>query len=300
MIALVVTPEGFPLGYETLDGNTVDNQTLLGCVETIESRYGKADRIWLMDRGIPTEDGLKKIRERYPHIKYLVGTPRARVKETRPLWESLAWTKIRDTVEVKSFPQSNELYVVARSEGRQLKEMAIRRKKLARLLRSLRKMRRETSRDRLLMRVGAARAAAGSAKGFVTIHLPKPEEAITRETFRIQLEKEKLDDAELHDGHYLLRSNMSEQEPRYVWELYMLLVEVEAVFRSFKNDFGDSSDLSPAGKPCGCTHLRVFPRLLPVCDAQAMAQTTGPGAHIEAGAGSVWQGADVGRGVSNQ
>ena len=238
VIALVVTPEGFPLGYETLDGNTVDNQTLLGCVETIESRYGKADRIWLMDRGIPTEDGLKKIRERYPHIKYLVGTPRARVKETRPLWESLAWTKIRDTVEVKSFPQSNELYVVARSEGRQLKEMAIRRKKLARLLRSLRRMRREKSRDRLLMRVGAARAAAGSAKGFVTIHLPKPEEAITRETFRIQLEKEKLDDAELHDGHYLLRSNMSEQEPRYVWELYMLLVEVEAVFRSFKNDLG--------------------------------------------------------------
>ena len=238
VIALVVTPEGFPLGYETLDGNTVDNQTLMGCIQTIETRYGKADRIWLMDRGIPTEDHLKEIREKYPHIKYLVGTPRARVKETRPIWESIAWTKIRDTVEVKSFSKSDELYVVAKSDGRRLKEMAMRRKKLVKFLRALRKMRRETSRDRLLMRVGAARAAAASAKGFVTIRLPKPEEAITRETFQIKLEKEKLEEAELYDGHYLLRSNLSDKEPKHVWELYMLLVEIEAVFRSFKNDLG--------------------------------------------------------------
>ena len=180
VIALVVTPEGFPLGYETLAGNTLDKQTLMGCIETIQSRYGKADRIWIMDRGIPTEDHLREIRETYPHIKYLVGTPKARVKETRPIWESMSWIKIRETVEVKSFPSSDELYVVAKSDGRRLKEMAIRRKKLAQLLRSLRKMRRETSRDRLLMRMGAARAAAASAKSFVTIEAPPVDEAITR------------------------------------------------------------------------------------------------------------------------
>ena len=238
VIALVVTPDGFPLGYETLAGNTLDKQTLLGCVEKIEAKYGKAERIWIMDRGIPTEAQLKEIREKYPHLQYLVGTPRSRIKETRPIWETMAWKRIRDTVEVKSFVDSDEYFVVAKSQGRQLKEMAMRRRQLAKLLRSLRKMRKETSRDRLLMRVGAARSAAKGAKRFVTIKLPKPEQAISRETFGFKLEKEKLEEAELYDGHYLLRSNLKGQEPKHVWELYMLLVEIEAVFRSFKNDLG--------------------------------------------------------------
>lgn len=238
VIALVVTPEGFPLAYETLPGNTLDKQTLLGCVEKIEAKYGKADRIWIMDRGIPTEAQLKEIREKHPQLKYLVGTPRSRIKETRPIWEQLAWSKIRDTVEVKSFSHSDELYVVAKSDGRQLKEMAMRRRQLVKLLRALRKMRKEKSRDRLLMRVGAARSAAKSAKGFVTIELPKAEEEISRQTFRFKLEREKLRDAELYDGHYLLRTNLSDKEPKYLWELYMLLVEIEAVFRNFKNDLG--------------------------------------------------------------
>jgi transposase len=238
VIALVVTPEGFPLAYETLPGNTQDKTTLLDCVQNIEVKYGKAERIWIMDRGIPTEAQLQEIRQKYPQLKYLVGTPRSRVKETRPVWEQLAWTKIRDTVEVKSFPESDELYVVAKSEGRQLKEMAMRRRRLVKLLRDLRKMRREKSRDRLLMRVGAARSAAKSAKNFVTIQLPKAGEPISRQTFRFKLEKDKLREAELYDGHYLLRSNLSDKEPRYLWELYILLVEIEAVFRGFKNDLG--------------------------------------------------------------
>ena len=238
VIALIVTPEGFPLAYETLPGNTQDKATLLESIEKIEAKYGKAERIWIMDRGIPTEAHLKEIRDKYPHLKYLVGTPRSRIKETRPIWEKLAWTKIRNTVEVKSFSESDELYVVAKSQGRQLKEIAMRRRRLAKLLRALRKMHRETSRDRLLMRVGAARSAAKSAKSFVTIQLPKVEEEISRQTFRFKLEKDKLRDAELYDGHYLLRSNLSSKEPQYLWELYILLVEIEAVFRSFKNDLG--------------------------------------------------------------
>jgi hypothetical protein len=86
--------------------------------------------------------------------------------------------------------------------------------------------------------VGAARSAAKSAKNFVTIQLPKANEPISRQTFRFKLEKDKLRDAELYDGYYLLRSNLSEKEPRYLWELYILLVEIEAVFRGFKNDLG--------------------------------------------------------------
>jgi hypothetical protein len=249
VIALVVTPEGFPLAYETLPGNTQDKTTLLECVAQIEAKYGKADRIWIMDRGIPTEAQLDEIRQTYPHLKYLVGTPRSRIKETRPVWEKLAWTKIRDTVEVKSFPHSDEFYVVAKSQGRQLKEIAMRRRRLVKLLRALRKMRREKSRDRLLMRVGAARSAAGSAKSFVTLQLPKTDEEISRQTFRFKLDKAKLRDAELYDGHYLLRSNLSGKEPKYLWDLYILLVEIEAVFRSFKNDLGKKLVMSRYTQP---------------------------------------------------
>jgi len=193
----VVTPEGFPLAYETLPGNTLDKQTMLSCVEKIEAKYGQADRIWIMDRGISTEAQLQEIRKKHPQLKYLVGTTRSRIKETRPIWEQLAWSKIRDTVEVKSFSHSGELYVVAKSDGRPLKEMAMRRRQLVKLLRALRQMRQEKSRDRLLLRVGAARSAAKSSQGFVVIKLPKAGEEISRHTFRFKVEGEKLQDAEL-------------------------------------------------------------------------------------------------------
>ena len=238
VIALVVTPEGFPLAYETLAGNTLDKQTLPQMVAQIEAKYGKSERVWIMDRGIPTEEQLTQLRSEHPEVKYLVGTPRTRVKDTHALWEKLAWTRIRDTVEVKTFTQTGELYVVAKSQGRAQKERAIRRKKLARLLRALRGMRKEKSRDRLLMRVGVARAKAGRAKSAVAIEVPKTGESINRQTFRFHLDKEMLKEVELYEGHYLLRSNLNDKEPKWIWELYMMLVEIEGVFRSFKNDLG--------------------------------------------------------------
>jgi hypothetical protein len=191
-----------------------------------------------MDRGIPTEEQLTELRVQRPEVKYLVGTPRARVKTTHQKWESLAWQKVQGSVEVKLFTEAGELYVVAKSEGRQQKELAIRRRKLARYLRTLRAMRKESSRDRLLMRVGAAKARAGRAQSFVTLSLPSKEEAPARDTFCFRLDREKLKEAELYDGHYLLRSNLTDKEPEWLWKLYMLLVQIEAVFRSFKNDLG--------------------------------------------------------------
>jgi hypothetical protein len=238
VLALVVTPEGFPVGYEIMAGNILDKQTLPQMMEKIEGLYGKADRVWLMDRGIPTEEQLKDLKTTHPQVKYLVGTPRAQVKQTRDLWAAKPWTKVKDTVEVKLFTQAEELYVVARSEGRQQKEIAIRRKKLARLLRRLRGMRQESSRDRLLMRWGAAKAAAGRAAGMVKIKLPAKDQEVSPQTFSFQVDKAKLAAAELDDGHYLLRTNLSDKEPEYLWKLYMLLVQIEAVFRCFKNDLG--------------------------------------------------------------
>jgi transposase len=238
VLALVVTPEGFPVGYEIMNGNTLDKETLPQFMERIERLYGKAQRVWLMDRGIPTDDQLTALRASGSSVKYLVGTPRAQVKNTRRQWEAAPWIRVRDSVEVKLFKDREELYVVARSEGRQQKEIAIRRKKLARLLWTLRGMRKETQRDRLLMRWGAAKAKAGRAAAMVEVRLPSQEEEVGAGTFSFALRKEKLKEAELYDGHYLLRSNLSDKEPEWLWQLYMLLVRIEGVFRCFKNDLG--------------------------------------------------------------
>ena len=245
VIALVVTPEGFPLAYEIMPGNTSDKTTLPEFLAQIEKQYGKAQRIWIMDRGIPTEEVLAQMRAADPPVHYLVGTPRARVRQTRSQWEALPWQKIKDTVEVKLFREAEELYVVAKSGGRQDKENAMRRKKLARLLWTLRGLRRETSRDRLLLRLGAAKSKAGRAAALVEINLPvapagtsKKAQKLLPGSFTFRLKQDELKAAELYDGHYLLRSNLSDKEPEWLWKLYILLVEIEAVFKSFKNDLG--------------------------------------------------------------
>jgi transposase len=138
VIALVMTPSGLPLAYEALDGNTSDKTTLRSFLDKIERLYGKARRIWLMDRGIPTEAILAEMRTSRQETFYLVGTSRAKVKQYENKWLELPWRKVRESVEVKLYAEEGELYVLAKSEGRQAKENAIRRKKLARLLRKLR------------------------------------------------------------------------------------------------------------------------------------------------------------------
>src|SRR6202165_4355520 len=239
VVALVITPEGFPLAYEVMDGNTSDKTTLRGFLTKIENLYGKARRVWLMDRGIPTEAVLTEMRAAERQMFYLVGTPKARVSKYEKHWLDLPWQKVRDSVQVKLFSQDGEMYVLAKSEGRQQKEIAIRRKKLARLLWKLRAMRRSCpKRDRLLMRVGAAKTEAGRAFGFVQIHLPKAGQEVTRKSFTFQLDKVKLKEAQLRDGHYLLRTNMVAEDPAVLWDRYMQLTQIEAAFKCLKSDLG--------------------------------------------------------------
>jgi transposase len=239
VIALVITPEGFPLAYEVMDGNTSDKTTLRGFLDKIEKLYGTARRVWLMDRGIPTEALLAEIRNTRPDTFYLVGTPRARVNNFEKQWLDLPWQEVRDSVQVKLFAKDGETYVLAKSEGRQAKEIAIRRKKLARLLRKLRAMRRSCpKRDQLLMRVGAAKTEAGRAFGFVKICLPKDGQQVTRETFTFTVDKTKLKDAEFRDGHYLLRTNLAAEDPAVLWQRYMQLTQIEAAFKCLKSDLG--------------------------------------------------------------
>jgi transposase len=239
VIALVMTPTGLPMAYEVMDGNTSDKSTLRGFLDKIESMYGKARRVWLMDRGIPTEAILAEMRTSRQETFYLVGTSRAKIKEYEKKWLELPWQKVRESVEVKLFAQDGELYVLAKSEGRQAKEIAIRRKKLVRLLRKLRAMRRSApKRDQLLMRVGAAKTDVGRAFGFVKINLPAAGQEVTRETFTFRLDKSKLKEAELRDGHYLLRTNLVAEDPALLWDRYMQLTQIEAAFKCLKSDLG--------------------------------------------------------------
>jgi len=182
VIALVVTTDGFPLAYEVMNGNTSERTTLRSFLDDIEKTYGKAKRTWVMDRGIPSEAILKEMREPERETFYLVGTPKGKIHQHEKKWLDLPWQKVRDSVQVKLYQEGGELYVLAKSEGRQAKEMAIRRKRLARLLRKLRAMRKSLpKRDQLLLRIGAAKKEAGRAFGFVKIRLPQAGETVTRQ-----------------------------------------------------------------------------------------------------------------------
>jgi transposase len=239
VIALVITTDGFPLAYEVMDGNTSDRTTLRGFLDHIEKTYGKAKRMWVMDRGIPTEEILQEMRDPAREIFYLVGTPKGKIQQYEKKWLDLPWQKVRESVEVKLFEQDGELYVLAKSDGRRAKETAMRRKRLARLLKKLRTMRRNLpSRDQLLMRLGAAKSAAGRAFPFVHLQVPEKDQQVTRETFQFRVDKKKLQEAEWHDGHYLLRSNLTAGDPRVLWTRYVQLTQIESVFRSLKSELG--------------------------------------------------------------
>jgi transposase len=239
VIALVVTPDGFPLAYEVMNGNTSEPTTLRGFLKKIETSYGKARRVWVMDRGIPSEATLQEMREPEQQTFYLVGTPKARINQHEKKWLDLPWQKVRDSVEVKLYRHEGELYVLAKSEGRQAKENAMRRKRLVRLLRKLRVMRKGLpKRDQLLLRIGAAKKEAGRAFGFVKIQIPKTDQAVTRKTFSFQMDKSKLQAAEQRDGHYLLRSNLTGEDPAVLWTRYVQLTQIESVFRSLKSELG--------------------------------------------------------------
>jgi hypothetical protein len=192
-----------------------------------------------MDRGIPSEAQLKDLRVPERQTFYLVGTPQGKINQQEKKWLDLPWQKVRDAVEVKLYEHEGELYVLAKSQGRQIKDIAMRRKRLARLLRKLRAMRKSLpKRDQLLLRIGAAKKEAGRAFGFVKIRLPQKEEAVTRGTFSFQVDKTKLKAAQQRDGHYLLRSNLTSEDPAVLWTRYVQLTQIESVFRSLKSDLG--------------------------------------------------------------
>jgi transposase len=238
VIALVITPDGFPLAYEVMPGNTSDKTTLRGFLQRIEAQYGKTGRIWVMDRGIPTEDVLTEMRQSATPMFYLVGTPRGRLSQMEKQFLAKPWSEVRDTVQVKLVEQDGELYVLARSGTRRDKEQAMRRRRLRKLLKRLHELRQQTlTRDQLLLKLGAAKKEAGPAVWRIgAIELPGKDQPVTSETFSFRLNWQRLREARRREGSYLLRSNLTDRDPAQLWAFYLQLVEVEQAFKELKND----------------------------------------------------------------
>jgi transposase len=237
VIALIVTPDGFPLAYEVMPGNTSDKTTLTDFIQSIEEQYGKANRTWVMDRGIPTEETLQAIRDSSHSIHYLVGTPKGRLTKLEKEFLGKPWQQVRDEVKVRLLEQEGELYVMARSDGRTNKERAMRRRRLKTLWRRLKELQtQKITRDNLLLKIGAAKKEAGRAYSLVSIALPKEGEAVTAKTFTFHLRKDRLREVRRREGCYLLRSNLLHEDPAKLWEYYIQLTEVEQAFKELKGD----------------------------------------------------------------
>lgn len=262
VIALIVTPQGFPLAYEVMDGNTSDKTTLHEFLAKIEKQYGKAERVWVMDRGIPTEETLAEMRAAPTPTHYLCGTPRGRLSKLEQSFLDKPWHEVRQSVHVKLTKDQDDIYILARSDGRMDKERSMRRRKLKKYIKRLKELQiMNITRDQLLKKIGVAQHEAGNCEGVVVVMIEgaiikkqkrqkkqKEAKAQTPETeiltapapliqnliFRIN--RDKLRALRRGEGTYLLRSNMKDDDPGKLWQFYLQLVEVEQAFKELKND----------------------------------------------------------------
>jgi hypothetical protein len=232
VIALIVTPEGLPLAYEVLPGNTNDATTLRAFLTKIEAQYGKASRVWCMDRGIPTEALLEQMRRAEPPVHYLVGTPKGRLHRLEGQLVSKPWREARPGVKVKLLPEEGELYVFAESRDRIAKERSMRRRQLKWLWARLAQLQgMQLTRDALLMKLGSAQSKVPSAWRLIDLKVEAQGAA-----FSYRLNKTKLRQVRRREGRYLLRTNLTETDPVKLWHYYLQLVQVEEAFRVLKSD----------------------------------------------------------------
>ena len=236
VIALIVTPEGFPVAYEVMPGNTSDKTTLPEFLRKIEAQYGKRNRLWIMDRGIPTKESLEQMRAE--GASYLVGTPRGRLSKLESQLIAQPWKQVQQQIEVKLAHDGEDLYVLTRSGGRRDKEQSMRRRKLRKLWSRLLEIRvmKTLTRDELLLKLGGAKKEAGKAWDLIDIQLPGRDEPVTPNTFMFSLNRGKLRRTRRGEGTYLLRTNLTASDPEALWKQYIILTEIEQAFKELKND----------------------------------------------------------------
>ena len=258
VVALVLTPDGFPLAYEVMPGNTSDKGTQMGFIRKLEAKYGKIGNLWLMDRGVPTEDTLAAMRE--GGYKYLVGAPRGHLKVIGDQLDKAEWKEVQPGIWVKSAQavddkgNKGDTFVLTRSAARSRKETAMRVRKIRGAMKTLfaidkrigrarwgkaEPSKQELTRDDLVARLAVAKSKAGRAWKMIRITMPKEGEKVTPETFRWHLDWERIREARAEDeGSYLLRTNLPDCDPATLWKKYMIQGEIEYAFRELKNDLG--------------------------------------------------------------
>ena len=235
VVALVVTPEGLPLAYEMLPGNTADKTTLRAMLAKIRTRFGAVERIWVMDRGVPTEEILTELRREDSGVRYLVGPPKGRLTRLEAELTGVPWREVHAKLRVKLLPCDGEVYVLAHSEARVDKERGMRRRALKKYwqrLGVLTRLKNPPTRDELLLKIGHAAAQAGAAAGLVRVTVS------AKGVLTYRLERDKLRRVRQREGRYLLRTNLDADDPELIWRCYMQLVLVEEAFRTLKGDLG--------------------------------------------------------------
>ena len=236
VLAVVATPEGFPLSYEIFAGNRLDVTTLKEVFDSLERKYGKAERVWVFDRGIVSEENLSVLRER--NARYLVGTPRSALKKHEEKLLEKDWSQISGEVSVRLIPEENgETYVLAKSSQRALKEGAMRNSQIRGLMRALVKLRRRIRHgkikdsSKILITLGEFKNRWPVAWKYVDLDLDSGVLSL-----RWKWNKTALKSAGARDGAYLLRTNLRESDPAALWRQYTQLTEIEAVFRALKSE----------------------------------------------------------------
>lgn len=243
-LALVVTREGLPLGYELFAGNRPDVTTVEEIVETMEARYGLAQRIWVMDRGMTSEDNLTWLRT--SGRRYLIGTPKSELRKwAGALTEGRDWTTVREGVEAKACvgPEGGETFLLVRSVERREKERAMHARfaerieaGLMRLAGRLQRARRPVDRGRVERQIGRLLAHQARAAGRYVIDVVEAPTLASGIRLTWTTRPEWDDWARWSEGCYVLRSNILDWPPEELWRTYVQLSDAEAAFRIQKSD----------------------------------------------------------------
>ena len=239
IIALIVNGEGFPLSYETFDGNRADVTTVEAVLRMVERKYGRARRVWVFDRGVVSEENLEALRRRGG--QYLVGTPRSKLKQfERQLLEG-GWEQVRPDVEVKLVPtpQGEETYILCRSTARQAKEQAIHSRFSTRMERALTALQKRVGegqlkdRNKIERRLGKIQARHPQVADLYEV-------GVTEKDGALALQWQALEGRQTwqraREGAYLLRTNLPPDKPESLWKNYIQLTEAEAAFRALKSE----------------------------------------------------------------
>lgn len=239
VIALIVNVEGFPLSYETFDGNRADVSTLEAVVRMVERKYGRARRVWVFDRGIVSEENLQMLRKR--DGQYLVGTPRSKLKQFERELLAEGWEQARKDVEVKlvAAPEGGETYVLCRSTARREKEKAIRSRFSQRMEKALSALAKRIAegklrdRNKIERRLGAIQARHPQVADLYQMQVGENE---GRLQLNWELRQQRSDWQQAREGAYLLRTNLPPTDPVQLWKSYIQLTEAEAAFRALKSE----------------------------------------------------------------